>query len=391
MGTKEKKKLKMAFIDLTNFHDWPMGGMLTYELAILPYLADEYDLELWGCSVDNKVPEPLILNGKEYPINIFINTTTNKRLIPNYFKAYFKINQFKDYFEKANYDIVYAHTASCLVPIAKMKRNKKTVVAFHQHGLNYLNSTDMKVKMQKGMNTSAQILSDVVFVVSGNENVKAHAINMQNKSKAKFIPIGSPLDLSLYNFDRINEKIKTYNDSPVFVNTGRVCPWKNQDLLIDAFKLYLDDEKNDAKLYIIGDGSIINQLNEKIKKYNLVKNIFLLGKKTHKETLKYLEEADVFAFPSKGEGMPLSILEAFASGLPVVCFDVEGVGNLVDNGVTGIVLKNQSSQDFAKGMALALKEKQTIAKSCLEISCNFSAKIIAGKIIHEINIISNKT
>ena len=43
-------KRKMAFVDLTNFKDWPMGGMLEYELAILPYLAEYYDLDIWGYS-----------------------------------------------------------------------------------------------------------------------------------------------------------------------------------------------------------------------------------------------------------------------------------------------------------------------------------------------------
>ena len=45
-------KRKMAFVDLTNFKDWPMGGMLEYELAILPYLAEYYDLDIWGYSLN---------------------------------------------------------------------------------------------------------------------------------------------------------------------------------------------------------------------------------------------------------------------------------------------------------------------------------------------------
>lgn len=41
-------KKKLAFVDLTNFKDWPMGGMLQYELSILPYLCDHYDIDIWG-------------------------------------------------------------------------------------------------------------------------------------------------------------------------------------------------------------------------------------------------------------------------------------------------------------------------------------------------------
>lgn len=57
-------KRKMAFVDLTNFKDWPMGGMLEYELAILPYLAEYYDLDIWGYSLNGVIPMPLVLNGK---------------------------------------------------------------------------------------------------------------------------------------------------------------------------------------------------------------------------------------------------------------------------------------------------------------------------------------
>ena len=63
-------KRKMAFVDLTNFKDWPMGGMLEYELAILPYLAEYYDLDIWGYSLNGVIPMPLVLNGKEYPVHV---------------------------------------------------------------------------------------------------------------------------------------------------------------------------------------------------------------------------------------------------------------------------------------------------------------------------------
>ena len=72
---------KMAFVDLTNFKDWPMGGMLQYELKILPALCQMYDVDLWGVSVDNKKNKSLEINGKQYPIYTWANAKTDKRLI----------------------------------------------------------------------------------------------------------------------------------------------------------------------------------------------------------------------------------------------------------------------------------------------------------------------
>ena len=98
----------MAFVDLTNFKDWPMGGMLEYELAILPYLAEYYDLDIWGYSLNGVIPMPLVLNGKEYPVHVCGNCSTNRRIIPNFWRG-LSIFKHKSYFLN-RYDIVYAHT-----------------------------------------------------------------------------------------------------------------------------------------------------------------------------------------------------------------------------------------------------------------------------------------
>ena len=67
---------KMAFIDLSNFNDWPMGGMLEYELTVLRKLVRFYEIELWGVSVDGVNPKPVVLEGKAYKINVYANVHT---------------------------------------------------------------------------------------------------------------------------------------------------------------------------------------------------------------------------------------------------------------------------------------------------------------------------
>ena len=113
-------KRKMAFVDLTNFKDWPMGGMLEYELAILPYLAEYYDLDIWGYSLNGVIPMPLVLNGKEYPVHVCGNCSTNRRIIPNFWrglsifkhKSYF-LNRYEEF-----YKLKYCSTVVYMVPRA---------------------------------------------------------------------------------------------------------------------------------------------------------------------------------------------------------------------------------------------------------------------------------
>lgn len=380
-----REKRRMAFVDLTDYHDWPMGGMLAYESAILPYLAQEYDLEIWGCSVNGVEPEPLNICGKRYPIRTFMNAITGPRLVPNYFKAYFAINKVKGKFIAANYDIIYAHTASCLVHLENYKNPSHSLFVLHQHGLSYLTTTDPKVIMQIPMYNCTQYLADLTFVVSSSSHVSEYAATMKNKTKCKFVPVKSPLNLKLFDKEVMLKKANAMIQSPIFVNTGRVCKWKNQRLLIDAFRKYLDIRNDNAKLYIVGDGPDISTLKQKVLDYGLEKNVFFEGRKRYLETLKYLERANIFVFPSKGEGMPLSILEAFASALPVVCFDVEGVGNIVRNRVNGVVVKDQTPEKFSAAMIEATDKYNVLAAGSLESANDFDAANVSKKIIDEVN------
>ena len=77
------KKKRMAILYYSDYENWPMGGMLNYILAILPYLEKKYEIDIWGCSVDGKKLNNIKINGNEYKIHSLGNMKT-KKLIPNY-------------------------------------------------------------------------------------------------------------------------------------------------------------------------------------------------------------------------------------------------------------------------------------------------------------------
>jgi glycosyltransferase involved in cell wall biosynthesis len=106
----------------------------------------------------------------------------------------------------------------------------------------------------------------------------------------------------------------------VFINVGSLTPQKGQWHLVRAFTKVIDKYPK-AKLVILGEGKLRGKLEGLINKCGLEKNVFLLGNKEN--VFPYLNAANCFVLSSLYEGMPLVILEALATGLPVISTDCD--------------------------------------------------------------------
>ena len=93
---------------------------------------------------------------------------------------------------------------------------------------------------------------------------------------------------------------------------------KNHVFLIDIFAEIVKQQP-DSKLLLVGDGDEKEKIQEKIEKLQLQKNVLLLGARSDVNEL--MQAMDVFVFPSLYEGLPLTMIEAQAAGLPCVISD----------------------------------------------------------------------
>lgn len=145
-----------------------------------------------------------------------------------------------------------------------------------------------------------------------------------------------------------------FDKKAVFINVGRMSKAKNQILLIEAFKLVSEQNKN-IRLHIIGDGELRKTIEKKIKELDLENIVILKGIRNN--IAKELNNASVFVLSSDYEGLPLSVLEAMSSGLPIISTNAGGVIDIVENNVNGIIVEKRDKQKLANAMIKISKDK----------------------------------
>lgn len=144
-----------------------------------------------------------------------------------------------------------------------------------------------------------------------------------------------------------------FNEADVlFVCVARFAPQKNHALLLKSFA---QGPARDARahLVLVGEGDLRTDLEEQARKLNLSGKVHFLG--LRKDIPDVLGAMDVFVLSSDYEGNPLSVLEAMASGLPIVCTAVGGVPNLYETGKEGFLVPPGDTQGLAKSMHSLLK------------------------------------
>jgi sugar transferase (PEP-CTERM/EpsH1 system associated) len=128
---------------------------------------------------------------------------------------------------------------------------------------------------------------------------------------------------------------------------GRLDPVKDHAALLQAFSVLRTDQRT-AELVIVGDGPCRGALEQQVQELGLTGHVHLLGMRHDVPLL--LQGFDVFALPSLAEGISNTLLEAMATGLPVVATRVGGNPELVEHGVTGTLVP--PSNPLVQGAAL---------------------------------------
>lgn len=174
--------------------------------------------------------------------------------------------------------------------------------------------------------------------------------------KVEYVPNGIPLERIADPKDarRIRGYLRIPDDAPVVGTVGRLSAIKRQDVLLKGFARCAQAVP-DAHLIVVGDGQERSSLEALAGELGLAERIHFAGYRERPEP--FFKAMDVFALSSDSEGMPVSLLEAWAAGAAAVTTRVGGLPELIREGVDGIMVPPGDSDAFGAALAELLADR----------------------------------
>lgn len=160
------------------------------------------------------------------------------------------------------------------------------------------------------------------------------------------------------------------------LHVGRFDTPKNHPGLLRAFRL-LFEELPQCRLHLVGDGDSRPEMEALAKELGIGQAVTFYGMQSN--VYPYLHEADIFVLPSIYEGIPMTIIEAMGTGLPVAASRVGGIPGLLSGGESGMLIENDDASIAAALKALALDQdlRQRYGMAAKKNSVQFSARAMA--------------
>lgn len=238
-------------------------------------------------------------------------------------------------------DIVHTHNPQPLAYGAAAGRLARAGVVHTKHGVNPDRGRRLWLRRAGGHLAHAYVaVSDATAKVA-RENRECVP------GRLHVIPNG--VDLEAYRPDaaarrEVRAELGIPADAWVVGTVGRVSVEKDHALLVRAVGPLLGPE---ARLLIAGDGAELENVRAEAKAF--APWVVLTG--VRHDVPRIMASLDLFALSSRSEGLPLALLEAMATGLPVVATDVGGVAEVVDHGAAGVIVPPRDEEALRRAVA----------------------------------------
>ena len=163
---------------------------------------------------------------------------------------------------------------------------------------------------------------------------------------------------------------------------GTVCARKNQQLLVEAMKI-LCRERDDLHCIIIGEGDTLGFLRLLVgEEYALAESISFLGYKPNADA--FIPLFDLLCLPSRAEGLPLSVLEGFRDGTPVIGSDIPEIKEIISARENGFLFESDNAESLANTITSALVQQDDQRQSLINKAYGlyrekFRFEVMAGK------------
>lgn len=282
---------------------------------------------------------------------------------------------------KEEYDTVHTHTPVASMIVRLVCRNKvKPQIIYTAHGFHFFKGAPLKnwllyYPIERWLSKYTDLLITI------NKEDFSRASRFKSK-KVKYIP-GVGIDVDKINETSVDleekrKKLGVPKNGFILLSVGELNDNKNHQVVIKAIgRLNIPN----IHYIICGQGINKNYLLELGEELGISNQIHLLG--FREDVIEICKIADVFVFPSKREGLPVSIMEAMASGLPIIATEIRGTTDLVVRDQGGYLVKPTDVDAFMESID-TLYSDENIRKELSEKNREESEKYSINRILSEL-------
>lgn len=241
-----------------------------------------------------------------------------------YFKVYnyFSfVKAWKDFLRGHHYDIIHGHSTNSAAVYLSIAKRRGCVTIAHCHSAGFRGGK-LQQLIKGVLIKRIRSVADYWFACSAK--AAEHLYGEGYRDYPGYYDIPNAINAEQYLYDEniaqaIREQIGVGDDVFLCGHVGSFTSPKNHPYLLEIFKEVLKIKTN-AKLICCGSGALMLQVKEKAKELGIDDKILFPG--VIKNCNEYMMAMDVLIFPSLFEGLPVTVIEAEATGLPVVMSDV---------------------------------------------------------------------
>lgn len=192
-------------------------------------------------------------------------------------------------------------------------------------------------------------VNNIVFFVVPDEFLRTRLLFIKGLKDEKIRKVLNPFDIKEYK--------PNYSFEKYFVYLGRLEPEKGIQTLLKAMR-----EIKSVKLIVIGSGSLQKELERYVKKNDL-NNIEFIGPRYGNELNDILRKCMFVVVPSEWyDNLPMVICQAFAMGKPIVASEIDGIPEIVKNGVDGLLFTPGNSEHLAEKISYLINNPELMIK-----------------------------
>lgn len=195
------------------------------------------------------------------------------------------------------------------------------------------------------------------MIIANSQAVKASLVEDVGIKADKIKVIVNGIDPGRFNSNvdivDMKRQLGLSKDKMVVGTVTRLHPEKNPEVFIDAASI-VKKEHDNIQFVVVGDGRLMNALKQQVARLGLSSDVIFTGERD--DVAQILKVMDIFVLTSLWEGLSVSILEAMASAVPVVATDVGGTKEVVDNGVTGVLIPRKNPTETANAISMLLSK-----------------------------------